>query len=423
MTPTAYIVSGLLLLVAVLAVIELIANGKLKKENKSYRNIFRHTNDTLLLIDIADGKIKYANISASELLGYPRDTLVTKTIFDLHEKSQLARSAEIIATVYEKKGLIYSDLPFISATGEKIDVECSAKVEEFGGKPVIFISARDIRERLWMEGEIKKQSAIIAEKNKDLIDSINCASRIQRALLTTDDYLSKYLKEYFILFKPRDIVSGDFYWAYAAPLGGGGAFHIACCDCTGHGVPGAFMSLLNISMFNETVIERKITRPDLALNDIRNNIIKALNPEGSDIESKDGMDCIYCSFDMEHKMLYAACANNPLWIIKQNDRKTVIEFTPDKMPVGVHYGIEKPFTLHSEQLAEGDCIYLFSDGYADQFGGPKGKKFKHSQLQEKLLEICDKPLAEQRNILEKTFEGWKGNNEQVDDVLVIGIKI
>ncbi|MGP8217541.1 MAG: tetratricopeptide repeat protein [Bacteroidia bacterium] len=269
---------------------------------------------------------------------------------------------------------------------------------------------------------IEHQKNIVDEKNKDITDSIQYASRIQRALLTTDEYINRHLKDYFILFKPRDIVSGDFYWTFSSGENDK-VFHIACCDCTGHGVPGAFMSLLNISLLNETVVERKITRPDLVLNEVRTNIIKALNPKGSDTESKDGMDCIYCSIDLETKTLNAACANNSLWIIKHNDKSVIKEFAPDKMPVGIQYGEQKPFTLHSEQVAEGDCVYLFSDGYADQFGGAKGKKFKYKQLGELLVANSGKSMAEQKKILEETFENWKGGLEQVDDVLVIGLRI
>jgi serine phosphatase RsbU (regulator of sigma subunit) len=266
---------------------------------------------------------------------------------------------------------------------------------------------------------VEQQKTIVEEKNKDITDSIHYASRIQRALLTTDEYIGKHLNEYFILFKPRDIVSGDFYWSYTTPQG---AVHIACCDCTGHGVPGAFMSLLNISMLNESVIERGITTPDMVLNGIRTNIIKALNPKGLDTESKDGMDCSYCVFDMKHSTIQVACANNPVWIVR-NGTQSVEEIAPDKMPVGIQYGTEKPFTLHTVKLNKGDCIYMFTDGYADQFGGPKGKKFKYKTLQEKLIAISHKPLADQKQILENTIQNWKGDLEQVDDILVIGIRI
>ncbi|HXP50282.1 MAG TPA: SpoIIE family protein phosphatase, partial [Bacteroidia bacterium] len=270
---------------------------------------------------------------------------------------------------------------------------------------------------------VEHQKAIVDEKNKDITDSIHYASRIQRALLTTDGYINKYLSEYFILFKPRDIVSGDFYWAFAEG-NKKNMVHFACCDCTGHGVPGAFMSLLNISMLNETVIERNIARPDMVLNDIRNNIIKALNPKGVDTESKDGMDCSLVAFDLEQRTMQVACANNPVWIVRNGESiKVVEEIAPDKMPVGVHYGEQKPFTVHNVKLNKGDCVYLFTDGYADQFGGPKGKKFKYKQLQQLVMDNCQLTMQEQKKILSETLENWKGNLEQVDDVLIVGIRV
>jgi len=267
---------------------------------------------------------------------------------------------------------------------------------------------------------IEHQKAIVDEKNKDITDSIHYASRIQRALLTTDGYISKYLKEYFILFKPRDIVSGDFYWANEVKEKGAGRFLICAGDCTGHGVPGAFMSLLNISMLNETTIEKNIYSPAAVLDDVRTHIIKALNPEGTDGGSKDGMDCVLCSLDLEKYKLDFACANNPLWIIRN---KECIEFKPDKMPVGIQSEKHIPFTAQSVSIQRGDVLYLFTDGYADQFGGPKGKKFKYKALQEKLIAISHQPMTDQKKILDETIEGWRGSLEQVDDVLVIGIRV
>jgi len=309
----------------------------------------------------------------------------------------------------------------------------------------IFRSLRITRKQ---KQDIERKNHIIEEKNKDILDSIHYASRIQRALLTTDEYIGNHLKEYFILFKPRDIVSGDFYWAFHTPGNGAGLFHIACCDCTGHGVPGAFMSLLNISMLNEAVIERKITQPNLVLDDVRTNIIKALNPKGLDTESKDGMDCSLCTFNFANNTIDITCANNPIWVVRSkapsrpspSGKETeahkilpngedlggaveLVEILPDKMPVGIQYGEQKPFSLHTIKVTKGDCIYMFTDGYADQFGGPKGKKFKYRPLQEKLLAISQQPLAQQKQILEQTLNEWQGNLEQVDDILIIGIKI
>jgi serine phosphatase RsbU (regulator of sigma subunit) len=264
---------------------------------------------------------------------------------------------------------------------------------------------------------VEQQKSLVEEKNKDITDSIHYASSIQRALFTTEEYIGKSLKEYFILFKPRDIVSGDFYWAYTLP---DGSFYLACCDCTGHGVPGAFMSLLNISMLNESIIEKKITSPEMVLNDIRSRIIKALNPEGTD-EEKDGMDCSLCLFDLDKLTLQAGCANNGLLIIKKDG--SVVKIEPDKMPVGKQYGSQRSFDLKTAKLDKGDCIYMFTDGYADQFGGPKGKKFRIQQLEEKLLQIAGKAMKEQKKLLDQIFEDWRGEQSQIDDVLVIGVRV
>ena len=286
-------------------------------------------------------------------------------------------------------------------------------------KEIIEIKNKETEEQKRL---IEEQKTIVEEKNKDITDSIHYASRIQRALLTTDAYIWGHVNECFILFKPRDIVSGDFYWANAVDTPAGERFLICAGDCTGHGIPGAFMSLLNISLLNEVNIERKINSPEKILDRVREQIIKALNADGDEKGSKDGMDCVLCSFDFQNKKVEVACANNPLWIVPAG-KSEVVEYKADKMPVGVQSEKLEPFTLQSIPIAKGDMIYLFTDGYADQFGGPKGKKFKYKQLQEKLVAISGQTMKEQKRILEQTIEEWKGGLEQVDDVLIIGIRV
>ena len=191
-------------------------------------------------------------------------------------------------------------------------------------------------------------------------------------------------------------------------------------DCTGHGVPGALMSMVGISHLNESIIEKNLIHPNDILDYMRKGIIASLNPEGSEEESKDGMDCVLCAYDFETMTLEFAAANNPLWLIRDGE---MTEYKADKMPVGMYHSSIKPFNLQTISLKKGDIIYTFTDGFADQFGGDKGKKYKYKQLQEKLLAIKDLPLTDQKNILEKEFEQWRGNLEQVDDVLIIGLKI
>lgn len=229
-------------------------------------------------------------------------------------------------------------------------------------------------------------------------------------------------KPFFIVYKPKDIVSGDFYYALSHKHLGSKKeiFYMSAADCTGHGVPGALMSMMAVSKLNESIIEKNLIAPNDILDNVRKGIIASLNPEGSEEESKDGMDCVLCAFDFEEMKLDFAAANNPLWLIRDG---AVIEFKPDKMPVGKSPKENEPYTLQTIQLQKGDTIYIFTDGYADQFGGEKGKKFKYKQLQDLLLKNCSKSMEEQKQLLSTTIEKWMGNLEQVDDILVIGIKI
>ena len=260
--------------------------------------------------------------------------------------------------------------------------------------------------------ELKSAYDIIESKNKEITDSINYAKRIQYTLLAHEELLNYYLPEHFVLFKPKDIVSGDFYWATKKE----NLFYLAVCDSTGHGVPGAFMSLLNISFLNEAITEKNILQPNDVFNHARKRLIENLSHDGG----QDGMDGVLCAFDFENNQLLAASANNPIWIIRKNE---LIEYIPDKMPVGKSPKETISFRLQTIPLQKEDCIYIFTDGYADQFGGMNGKKFKYKQLKELLLANNCQSMNEQKNTLNKIIEKWKGELEQVDDILIIGIKV
>jgi serine phosphatase RsbU (regulator of sigma subunit)/Tfp pilus assembly protein PilF len=265
--------------------------------------------------------------------------------------------------------------------------------------------------------ELQQKKEIIEEKQKEMVDSIYYARRIQRALLTSENYIRNHLSDFFVFYQPKDIVSGDFYWARKV----GTKFIFTVADCTGHGVPGAFMSMLGINSLNKYIIENEILQPELILNKIREEIITVLNPEGSEEESKDGMDCVLCAYDIETKQLQYAAANNSFYIIRNN---SLMVQQADKMPVGKFHDEENiPFNLRNVQLQKGDLLYIFTDGFADQFGGPKGKKFKYKQLEALLIANAGLGMNEQKNILEETINSWKNGYEQVDDILVMGIKI
>ncbi len=269
--------------------------------------------------------------------------------------------------------------------------------------------------------EVVEQKELIEEKQKEIVDSINYAQRIQKALLASDQLLNTNLKNYFLFFKPKDIVSGDFYWA--SPLANGN-FALLTADSTGHGVPGAMMSMLNISCINEAINERKYTSPAQILNHARQRIIQSLAQDGSLEGGKDGMDCSLVSFDLKNKKLSYASANNPVWIVRKGaNGYELIDLKSDRMPVGKHEKDNVPFNEQTIELQSGDMIYTLTDGFADQFGGAKGKKFKYKPLQDFLIAHVNDSLSDQRNGLEKAFESWRGNLEQVDDVCIIGVRI
>lgn len=263
--------------------------------------------------------------------------------------------------------------------------------------------------------EIKHQKNLIEEKHKAITDSINYAERIQRSFLATKDLLDANLGEYFVLYLPKDVVSGDFYWA--AKLNDG-HFALVTADSTGHGVPGAIMSLLNITSL-EKAVEHE-TDPAKILNHTRLNIIDRLSRDGTKDGGWDGMDCSFISFDFASLKMKVAAANNPVWIVRDG---TLIEIKADRFPVGKHEFDDQSFTNRDFELKKGDMIYTMTDGYADQFGGPLGKKFKWKQLQKVLLAHSNQAMPEQKEKIGEVLHNWKSNLEQIDDICLIGIRV
>jgi serine phosphatase RsbU (regulator of sigma subunit) len=268
--------------------------------------------------------------------------------------------------------------------------------------------------------EIEKQRDVaaaqrdqIAYQKKHITDSIMYARRIQTALIPSLELFSDKL-EHFVLYKPLAIVSGDFYWVSTK----GNLQIIIAADCTGHGVPGAFMSMLGITMLNELVNGKNIIMPDQIIENLRNGIIKSLKQVVDEDTVKDGMDIAVCVVDFKENLLWFAGANNPLYLIRGGE---LIHYRADKMPVAIHYKMQ-PFTLHKIDLLKGDAFYIFSDGYADQFGGPKEKKYMSMQLKETLVAIASQPMLQQGEKLNEIFEQWRGDNPQVDDVTLIGVR-
>jgi ligand-binding sensor domain-containing protein/serine phosphatase RsbU (regulator of sigma subunit) len=264
--------------------------------------------------------------------------------------------------------------------------------------------------------ELRIEKMRVEEAHKDIKDSILYAQKIQSAILPSEDDFRKLLPDSFILFRPKDIVSGDFYWISEH----GNHLFFAIGDCTGHGVPGGFMTMLGSGLLNELVNEHGVSEPAEILNKLRDKIIISLKQTGRSGENKDGMDLVLMRLDRSNNQLCYAAANNGFILIREGK---ITEYSGDKQPVGIYGDEIKPFSQHKIYLQKGDSIYSFTDGYPDQFGGSRGKKFKYRPLNELLLSISHLQPYYQKEKLEKTFTDWKGDLEQVDDVCIIGIKL
>jgi serine phosphatase RsbU (regulator of sigma subunit)/tetratricopeptide (TPR) repeat protein len=268
--------------------------------------------------------------------------------------------------------------------------------------------------------EFKVLNEAISKQNIEIIDSINYAQRIQSALLPPETYLTELLNENFILYKPRDIVSGDFYWIKQVNQ----YIILTAADCTGHGVPGAFMSLLGISYLNEIVQRREITKANQVLNELRYQIKHSLRQHGQPDESRDGIEMALCVIDRKSSIMQFSGAYNPLFLIRDKQGSPeLMEIKADRMPIGYFPGKDKSFTNHIIQLEVGDTFYIFSDGFIDQKGGNDNKKFMIRNFRNLLLKIHEQPLFDQKHILDKTITDWMGTNDQMDDILVIGVRI
>jgi PAS domain S-box-containing protein len=389
----------------------------LNVEIETLNNLLEKSNDALFVIDIINGSLLKSNYRASLLLNYSIEELLTKTIFDLHPPDKLIQSSEKIADAWEHNGLIYDDLPFITSDGEILPVECSTNVVTFDQRPTLLLYARDIRQRLKLQSKILDQNKELEEINKETRDSIVYAQRIQRATLPNLEKLRDFVKDYFVFFQPKDIVSGDFYWMQEDTEYN--TVYLAAVDCTGHGVPGAMMSMIGNLFLKQIIRDFPDAPTDMILNILRKNIILSLNQASGENQNKDGMDMTILKIDKNKNKLSFSGANNPIYFIR-NDELIVYKGNP--YPIGIYHDWElNNFDITEIEYQEGDCLYMFSDGFPDQFGGPKSKKYMYSNFKKKLLEIHKNDFSTQKEILIKDFYAWKGNSFQVDDVLVIGL--
>ncbi|MDP2387341.1 MAG: tetratricopeptide repeat protein [Bacteroidota bacterium] len=388
-------------------------NNYLENINKASRllsTIYKKTGDYKKSLDYYE----IYKTSSDSLLNKEtkRKTIESDMNFDFYKKT----AADSIKAVESKKVL-----------SAQIEKEKTQKYALYSGLALVLVFALFIFNRFKVtqkqkqiielkEQETQKQNEVITfqkhiveEKQKEILDSINYAKRIQQTLLAHEDFLRDNIVNHFVFFKPKDIVSGDFYWATKKD----NLFYLAVCDSTGHGVPGAFMSLLNIGFLSEAINEKGITTPNEVFDFVRQRLTDSISKEGQ----KDGFDGILLCMNTVNKTISYVAAHNAPVIVSGG---TLIELEADKMPVGVGER-KQDFTLRHINYKQGDTLYLYTDGYADQFGGPKGKKFKYKALNELLASHSSKELKDQKQLLHTAFENWQGDLEQVDDVLIIGM--
>lgn len=424
--------------------------------------------DNAVFISDPSGKIEWVNEGFTRIYGFNLDQLKIFVGNNLLNLSNSPVLKDVINNGFKDRDAIIYENQITTKFGEKIWVQTTLTPIYGDNKKVEKLIAIDsnINKRKLAEEEIlkqkdeleaqrdfvmrqgdkiatqnvkiKQQRDLVVKQKKEITDSIQYAKRIQTAILPRKETLDAIFSDYFVLFKPKDIVSGDFYWVQEQ----NNMRFFAAVDCTGHGVPGAFMSMLGISYLNEIVLEKGITVPSEILARLRSIIISTLHQTGQVGESKDGMDIALCVIDTASNTLQYAGANNSMYLIREaaynhadvsnrvfkihehspDEKYYLAELKADKMPIGVHAKDKLPFTNHTIQLKENDSIYVFSDGYVDQFGGENHKKFLSKRFRDLLLSVQHLPMSEQKQLLYSHHEEWKGHLEQIDDVLVIGVK-
>jgi PAS domain S-box-containing protein len=399
--------------------------------------VARETQNSVLICDL-NGKMEWVNDGFTRLLGYTLEEYIEIHGNDIILSSSNPEIIETIKKSIQEKTFAVYESKVITKEDKKLHIQSTLTpiLDENGDVKKIVIIDSDIT-------ELKQTEDALLRKNKDILDSIHYAYRIQQAMLPPIEDISRGATDSFVFFQPKDIVSGDFYWFHQ--LHSQEKFYpqymIAAADCTGHGVPGAFMSMVGNNLINQIVIENNITKPSTILNYLNKNIKTALHQDTiEEGQVRDGMDISFCSIDPENHRLYYAGANRPLLRIRKNkekiedkesvfNRKSIVtedyildEFIADRKAIGGYTDKEFEFTPRVIKIEPGDSFYMYTDGYIDQFGGENGKKFMTKRFKQLLLTIQDKNMAEQHIILKQEFTEWLGDMEQIDDVLVIGIR-
>ncbi|MCX7985436.1 MAG: SpoIIE family protein phosphatase [Bacteroidales bacterium] len=295
-----------------------------------------------------------------------------------------------------------------------VDLECRLKVALKLGNTLKTIKDQNQLLQKTSE-ELKKQNVLLDQQRRDIIDDITYSRRIQNAIMPSKEILDQHFKDFFLFYRPKRIVSGDFYWV----AGKEGKTIIAVADCTGHGLSGAFLTIAGTAFFNEILNYTPLNAAEF-LNQLRLRIMRLLHQRGLEGEAADGMDISLAIIDFNEKIMQYAGANNPAYLIKKSGELIIL--LADRMPIGIHDNFDKPFTNRIVQFEDGDMLYLFSDGYADQFGGPHDQKFRSKRFQELCKSVFHLPTNVQKETFERTIDEWMGYRDQVDDISIIGIR-
>ncbi|MBK9761257.1 MAG: SpoIIE family protein phosphatase [Flavobacteriales bacterium] len=390
---------------------------RIEKERIRYLQLFQQAHDGAIVLNVANGKILLINPRAAEMLGYTPEELSIGSIFDLHFQVDLDRSAMRIADAWSSGGLVYDDIPLRTASGASLQVECSAKVTDYNGTPAVVIYIRDITERLRLQNEVEEKNALVEHQNAEMLSGLRYAQGIQLAMLPSLSQLRASFADAFVIFKPRDVVSGDFYWSAKV----GSKTVLAVADCTGHGVPGALLSMTGITLLPQIVTGRGITGPAEILGELRDELLRTLSHQEGDEHVRDGMNIGVITYDKITRECEFSGALCPLYIVRRSG--LFEEVKGDRIPIGFVEGVVNSFSSHLIPMEEGDRMYLASDGMADQFGGPMGKKWKTSGLKEVLVRTHGRNACGQGKDIERTFMEWTGTVDQIDDVLLVGVQV
>ena len=386
---------------------------------KVFNTIIERLNN-LIVVANQDGTVEYVSPSVKTMLGYEPSELLGDGWWNNTKSND---DDAILFKDYIKNQFESNDnLGFKEVSYER-QLKTASGVNKWilwnmsiGPDDSIISIGSDITKRKNTEEALEEKNKSLLKKNEDITDSIQYARKIQDAILPSVDAIAKNLTDAFVLYLPKDVVSGDFYWYYKKD----NKLFIAAVDCTGHGVPGALMAVVGNSILKDVIVKRGIENPSeilMALDDDVNNLFQK---EGSYDVMSDGMDVALAVIDLETNILSFSGAMRPLWLVRDNE---VIDIKGNRFPIGYFYGVEKSFETVELQLKKDDQIYLFSDGYADQFGGEKDKKFNRKKMKELLISINSMNGEEQQGFLEYALKNWRQEIVQTDDVLIIGLKI